>query len=381
MIVAHLLPLTNYLSNGQYALVQPIASKFAERCICTTLTTNWVNTIHGGVQYVLDNPLIFKTMKHIYYILIAVAASLVSCLDTQSKRDDADKADVVRFEPGTRQLDVDFDIYTIATAEEFDKAIDRYWDGFDFECGECVAEYDTVQMMQVFADYVSYINVGAERVRRDSLLRGLMHRAEVSRPVLDFFAYVADGVLHNPNSPLRNDELYIPILEVLVESPLYDEYDRIAPAYDLELARKNRIGEVATDFVYTMANGKQGRLHRIDAEYVILMFSNPGCPMCREIIEQITASPLLNEMMENDLVEVLSLYPDADLEAWNAHLSDMPSNWINGYDKGMRLTEERSYNLQAIPSLYLLDSEKRVIIKDGTSVAQIENAIAYFESM
>ena len=29
----HLLPLTNYLVNGQYAQVQPIASKFAERCI------------------------------------------------------------------------------------------------------------------------------------------------------------------------------------------------------------------------------------------------------------------------------------------------------------------------------------------------------------
>ena len=39
VITAHLLPLTNYFSNGQYALVQPIASKFAERCICTILTT------------------------------------------------------------------------------------------------------------------------------------------------------------------------------------------------------------------------------------------------------------------------------------------------------------------------------------------------------
>lgn len=320
-------------------------------------------------------------MKHTYCILILVIALLVSCVDTKSKNEDDKDAEVDRFEPGTRQLDIDFDIYNIATAEEFDEAIDRYWDGFDFGCGERVAEYDTMQVMQVFADYVSYINVGAERVRRDSLLRGLMHRAEVSRPVLDFFAYVAEGVLHDPNSPLRNDELYIPILEVLVESPLYDEYDRIAPAYDLDLARKNRIGEVATDIVYTLANGKQGRLHSIDSDYVILMFSNPGCPMCREIIEQITASPLLNEMMENDILEVLSLYPDADLEAWHAHLSDMPRSWINGYDKGMRLTEERSYNLQAIPSLYLLDSEKCVIIKDGTSVAQIENAIAYFESM
>ena len=319
-------------------------------------------------------------MRHTYYILIAVAALFVSCIDTQSKRDDADKADVAHFEPGTRQLDVDFDIYNIATEEEFNRAIDRYWDGFDFECGERVAEYDTVQVMQVFADYVSYISVGAERERRDSLLRGLMHRAEVSRPVLDFFAYVTEGVLHDPNSPLRNDELYIPILEVLVESPLYDEYDRIAPAYDLELARENRIGEVANDIAYTLVNGKRGRLHDIDSDYVILMFSNPGCPMCREIIEQISGSPLLNEMMENDLVKVLSIYPDADLKAWRDHLGEMPRRWINGYDDGMKISEERSYNLQAIPSLYLLDGEKRVIIKDGTSVAQIENAIAYFET-
>lgn len=319
-------------------------------------------------------------MRHTYYILIAVAAIFVSCIDTQSKRDDADKADVAHFEPGTRQLDVDFDIYNIATEEEFNRAIDRYWDGFDFECGERVAEYDTVQVMQVFADYVSYISVGAERERRDSLLRGLVLRAEKSRPVLDFFAYVAEGVLHDPNSPLRNDELYIPILEVLVESPLYDEYDRIAPAYDLELARENRIGEVANDIAYTLVNGKRGRLHDIDSDYVILMFSNPGCPMCREIIEQISSSPLLNEMMENDLIEVLSVYPDEDLEAWRDHLGEMPRRWINGYDDGMKISEERSYNLQAIPSLYLLDGEKRVIIKDGTSVAQIENAIAYFET-
>ena len=40
VIKVHLLPLTNYLVNGQYAIVQPIASKFAERCICTILTTN-----------------------------------------------------------------------------------------------------------------------------------------------------------------------------------------------------------------------------------------------------------------------------------------------------------------------------------------------------
>ncbi len=329
----------------------------------------------------MDNPLIFKTMKQTYYILILVAALLVSCADAKKKTTDANDEAVVRYEPGTRQVDIDFDVYRYTSQQEFDEAIDRYWDGFDFECGERVIEYDTVNVMQAFADYAAYIDVGTGRERRDSLLKALMHRAEHSRHVFDFFAFVTEGVLHNPNSPMRNDELYIPILEVLVESPLYDEYDRIAPLYDLELARQNRIGNVANDFVYTLASGKTGRLHGIDSEYVILMFSNPGCPMCREIIGEIGASPLINEMMENDRIEVLAVYPDEDLVAWRDHVADIPQSWINAYDAGMHITEARSYNLQAIPSLYLLDSEKRVIIKDGVSVAQIENAIAYFEAM
>lgn len=332
----------------------------------------------------LDNPLIFRTMTYIYYMLIAVAMMLVSCLDTTSNQTESEVGDdavIQQYAPGTRQVDVDFNIYAINSIEEFNVAIDRYWGGFDFKCGERVVEYDTVSVMQAFADYVAYIDMGVERVRRDSMLRGLMHSAEHSRPVLDLFAYVAERVLHDPNSPMRNDELYIPILEVLVESPLYDEYDYIAPNYDLEIARKNRIGKVANDIVYTLSDGRSGRLHAISADYVILMFSNPGCPMCREIIEQITSSPLINEMAEHDRVKVLTVYPDADLEAWYKHLEELPRSWINSYDKGMLLTEYRSYNLQAIPSLYLLDKEKRVIIKDGTSVAQIENALAYYEAM
>lgn len=52
-------------------------------------------------------------------------------------------------------------------------------------------EYDTVDIFQAFADYV--VLIPAEHA--DSLMRGLMHRAEQSRPVLDLFATVAEMVL------------------------------------------------------------------------------------------------------------------------------------------------------------------------------------------
>ena len=255
---------------------------------------------------------------------------------------------------------------------------EHYWDKFDFADTVFINEIDSTRMLTAMAVYArGYV---PDSLVQRSMSR-LMQKASTSKRMFEYFLMLADGVLHDPNSPLRDDERYIPVLEAAIASPLLDEYERIAPEYDLEIARKNRIGTIANDFAYTTADGSSHRLHDIEANYTILMFSNPGCPMCREIMDQISASPLLNELTERGDLRTISLYPDEDLEAWYSHLGDMPASWIKAYDKGQQITIERLYNLSAIPALYLLDSQKRVIVKDGTSVAQIENIIAYMESL
>lgn len=315
-------------------------------------------------------------IKYILYTTITTLL-LVSCSNTANKSNDSetDNTKVEHYAPGTRHVKISMDMNKISSWQEYNNAIDHYWDDFEFTCGERIIEYDTLQVMQAFAHYIGYLGYGTTHERCDSLLSSLIHRTEHSRQVFDFFAHITECVLHDPNSPLHNDEYYIPILKVMVESPLLDEYDRIAPAYDLEMASKNRVGHIANDIVYTLANGESGRLHTIDAEYIILMFSNPGCPMCRDITAQISASPLINTLMQNGVIKVLSVYPDEDLAAWREHLDEMPDTWIKSYDKGIKITQERTYNLNAIPSLYLLDRDKRVMIKDGVSVGQIENVI------
>ena len=320
-----------------------------------------------------------QSMKRAYITVIAAIASLlVGCGGStkpseESSNTQSDTACITTTRTMKRSVE---DVRTLRTREEYEAMIAHYWDDFDFECGAEVAQYDTVDMLMAMSDYVLFI----PRQSADSLLRSLIVRASQSREVLNFFTMLTEEVLHNPNSPLRNDEYYIPVLETILASPLLDEYDRIAPAYDLEIAQQNRIDCVANDFVYTLANGRTGRLHGIKAQYTILMFSNPGCPMCAEIIDEICASPLINEMGEMGRIEILNIYPDADIEAWRNYLVNLPAGWINGYDNGMVITEKRLYNLSAIPSLYLLDSQKRVLIKDGVSVAHIEDVIALMEA-
>ena len=259
----------------------------------------------------------------------------------------------------------------LSPEQELREVLDHYWDGFDFEDTEALKRLNREQLVYAISEYVSLIP--AEDA--DTRMRDLIHRASTSHDMLDYFATVCEIVLHNPNSPLRNDEYYIPVLEELVSSPLLDEYERIAPAYDLEIALKNRIGRQATDFVYTLEDGSEHRLYDIKANYTILMFSNPECPLCGEIMRQIASSPLLTALVEHGVLKVLTLYPDEDVARWRKHLDNIPSNCIKAYDKGTIISKERLYNLSAIPALYLLDRDKRVLIKDGTSVADIENLL------
>ena len=225
----------------------------------------------------------------------------------------------------------------------------HYWDRFDFTDTLFVSEADTVQMIEAFARYIAVLS---DRPADSAPMDSLMRRASSSKPMLDYFAMLAGTVLHDPNSPLRNDEFYIPVLRAQLASPFYDEYERIAPQYDLEMAMQNRLGQPANDFRYTLASGASGTLYGLQAEYVLLFINNPGCAMCREIREAITSSPMLSEMIERGRLKVLALYPDEDLTEWRDYRDHIPASWINAYDKGCVVREKSLSQLTVL--LYLI---------------------------
>ena len=92
-------------------------------------------------------------------------------------------------------------------AEEQKRAYmrDHYWDKFDFADTLYTTKADTIEMMRVYADYVSNF-VGPFN---QEPIRKLMERASASKKMFDYFVMLSDKVLHDPNSPVRSDELYI----------------------------------------------------------------------------------------------------------------------------------------------------------------------------
>jgi hypothetical protein len=52
----------------------------------------------------------------------------------------------------------------------------------------------------------------------------------------------------------------------------------------------------------------------------------------------------------------------------------MPAEWIQGRDE-YGLYKNNVYDLRAIPSLYLLDKDKKVLLKDCTDLKEIEKSL------
>lgn len=173
-----------------------------------------------------------------------------------------------------------------------------------------------------------------------------------------------ETVLKDPNSPWRNEEYCIPLLEKQAGSTLSAEETRERAAKELPRFCLNRLGEKAADFAFTLRNGRQASLYGIEAEYTIIFFSNPGCPNCREVMEELQALPGVDELIAGKMLAVANVYPDEDLGEWIKYSEIYPKNWLNGYDHLLAVNNIPLYNLRAIPSVYLLDREKRVILKD-----------------
>ncbi|PXV60106.1 thioredoxin-like protein [Dysgonomonas alginatilytica] len=246
----------------------------------------------------------------------------------------------------------------------------HYWDNFNFSDTSYTHLPEVTE--QAFANYIEILP-HTQKETAESSIKVLLGKAkeEQTGTMYPYFCDLFKKYLYEPNSPLRNDEFYIPVVRYIIEDRTSDEAKKERAKFQLAMMLKNRIGEQAADFSYTLASGKTGTLHQLNSDNTLLLFYNPDCHACEETIAGIKASPVLDELIQSKTLTVLSFYPDADITIWKKHLSDIPTNWINGYDKELAVQNKRLYDLKAIPSLYLLDSDKKVILKD-TELARIE---------
>ncbi len=183
-----------------------------------------------------------------------------------------------------------------------------------------------------------------------------------------FFYEQFDKYLADPNSPLRSEELFEPVLKTLVSSTKLNDTQRSKMQFQLKNIALNRPGTKANDFKYSTPKGNQRNLHSLqNPSFLLVHFSNSGCHACEETFEQLNASVIIEQNLNSQNLSILTI----DISKESNKLIPNKPNWHFGLDPEESIEAKGLYHLPAMPSFYLLDKDKKVILKDGT-LQQVE---------
>lgn len=308
-------------------------------------------------------------MRHFFLgILLMVLCQISCCGHKQHNTDEQIFSQKQIEQKRTSQSPFPFpEIPAMLTQPEERKAylLEHYWDRFNFGDTTLVNNREVTE--QGFVNQISLLADGVtpEKVIRESL-KNWCSRFMPEAQARQVMMQLADDYLYNPNSPFYNEGLYGVYLETMLEVLPEEDARRSSFDFKLRLLRRNKVGDKATDFSYYLPDGQKKSLVATSTRgnRLLLVFYDPECDSCHEVLREMTADASLAEAVKAGRVTVLAVYTEGNQEAWRKGLADMPEGWIIGTDR-QKVKEEALYDLKAMPSLYLLDGQKRVLLKDA----------------
>lgn len=242
----------------------------------------------------------------------------------------------------------------------------HYWDKFNFADTTLVNNRDVTE--QGFVNFIALLVDGTtqEDMIRKSLenwCRMFVSSEYASQKLMD----MADSYMYNPNSPFYNEYLYGIYLESLIKEFPKGDLRISRFNFILKLLKRNNPGSPATDFTYYLSDGTRCTLAGtpVRNNCLLLIFYDPECETCHDTLLRMAADDALRDAVQTGKVTVLAVYTEGNEEVWRKGLSHMPEGWIAGADREAVKTGAL-YDLKAMPSLYLLDGNKRVLLKDAS---------------
>ena len=216
---------------------------------------------------------------------------------------------------------------------------EHFWDGV-----KTVSDLDSTSFEQAVGTWTSLLGTLPEEADHKAV-KGLLAKVETlpqeeSAPLLD----KVEKYLYDPNSPLRDEDLYGQLAKGLAASQATPDSLRTHYAYLAEKCALNAVGTKAADFLFTQ-NGRVRSLYSVEGDKILLIFGNPECTACRELHAALSEMEGIPGRIASGKLVLVEVNPDEDAIA--------------------KAETDKSYHIRAIPSMYLLDADKTVLLKDA----------------
>lgn len=218
---------------------------------------------------------------------------------------------------------------------------EHYWDNYNFADTLMLKSEEVTE--QGFVNFIDILGRFSPAIAQKGIA-GFTQRAFKNTAAKERFESLIEHYFENPQSPLRNDRVYLLFLEEMKNSPCFDEVEKERLAFKIKTTNKNLPGDIAINFNFKDENGKSHQLSDYRDQKVILYFYDPDCENCHKV------SAWLKQQTIPADIKVLKI------------IADNPISHI--------------YSLRAMPTIFLLDKGNLVALKDCTA----QELIAYVSS-
>ncbi len=188
-----------------------------------------------------------------------------------------------------------------------------------------------------------------------------------------------EEMLSEPTWDSHNEELFALLMEHAATASCLKDKERLRPKSMLEVVRKNAPGTVANEINYETLDGTHHKLSDISTPYTLIYFNDPECLSCAKVKERLDTTTLLKNMVSDSTLTVVGIYTLDNVEEWK--LEPFPTYIINGWDYDQKVEGEGTYDLMTMPMFYLLDRDKRVILKNEASLNRVLKVMGKLKGM
>ena len=239
---------------------------------------------------------------------------------------------------------------------------EHFWRGFPF--------YDTAVLSNnlfrgSIRNYLQAIRFADLQTIQNSLVNTIK-KADTVEAMYRHFVESFDFYLNDALSGIREMQWIEPVWHQMLKSRWTTFSDSARINFFLRMAAKNPVGGKATDLEFITIQGQRGRLSEIEADLLLVYFYIPGCPQCAMTLEWIQMDTAYQTLHRAGILKGFAFFPEDDIQRFRSY-GNIPTSWINARDPdGMsQLMTDELYQMRGAPTIYLLDRNKRIILKDA----------------
>lgn len=295
---------------------------------------------------------IIKTLRHFFAILSIVASPII-----------VSAQEIIEIKPLFEYPVAPEELTTID--EKSNYLVEHFWDPLDFKAKTSVDQHALNDAFRVYTVPMRWADKNKTLVSTDKLIEKLS-----KNPILlTQFMKAAEENLYGPRAEVWIDEIYLKFLEATVKNKKIPAARKKRYQSQLDILKSTAVGETAPGFNFTGTDGKDGRYFPMTTP-TLVFFGDPTSSDWRMWRLKMETNTSLVKAIEKGQLNIIYIV-DSDLPGWNKEVASYPSTWTVGCAPDIRNT----YDLRATPSVYLIGSDGKIILKNAVAETAVAKAL------